>query len=1053
MFRLIFRLIFLALILLGIGVVFAPNLASTKWGKSVVLKIYKAITGNTLAIESAHLSWSKGQQIEGVSFKNRTGDVAFEGKKISTDATLWQIAFYHDLGKLEAWAPHLEVKTTLPQKIVWLQGGLLPLIGVAAPTPVFFGHILAYQGTAQFISPGFDPISLNDIQLDASIFNHQLKLKSSGQTQQGNVQGKFQVEGSYSSLSNFEGVVTVSDFPVRSIDQLVALSEPKLQGAVVGAMGEAINIDLKVKNQPKALDLFCVATSPSFSAQIETQTKENLVTLSKPAIVRFEIPQKLISSWAQDALKAQLKIDQLELPLDHKEQFSCQMTLKTDRLLLRWRDLDPLTVFISTNDFSQRDFTLKIDSSQLQLNSELYFPKEWNLMRWKGQALFPSNTRVDFSAQTLANVTATIQGDSWQGAVVGGYDLQANRLFLTQPADFTYHLNQLPPPLPPLLDNPALVHIKFLPFKTLEGPIQVEVDAESLMVKRTAIGPLKLEAVGEINSQKGNFNLTTPIGGGSLIAKGSFLGKDRVSAALTIHQVPTAFVDTILQSQFSPIIGHAISGSLDGSTDQKMVNLQLTSDQGSLTAALKQNGNALVLSKPAKLALNLTPQGYNALETWLNQNAPFKLNETVPLSLTVSMLQWPLNGHEILYQGELAIKNLNFSTEDGNTTTQLAQINLKLNHPSLPLYQFELKGGDGLVTSGKADLEQGSLQLNAKLDQFPTDVFDVFLHAAGKTTLSMVTLFGPQINLTANSTLNQWSGPIAFQLSSPQIRASLDGALTKGVLSLKDRLHIQMSLSHELSDAILKEINPLSLTSFAAHDPITLEIAPEGFSYPLLPTNDSKINISQGHLELGKIDCRNEGNLNVTLGLLKLSQFNANQDLQLWFAPLDFKVENGMMACERTEILVADRYQICSWGDINLVDHEVDMILGLTASCLSKAFGLKNLPENYVLQIPMRGPFDNVKINTSKATTKIGALLLWQQKSAAGSIGGGPAGAIVGGFLNKLGPLPDSDSKAPPPKRPFPWEQPSEKKRKLSEGRKYIDPNEQPLKQVLKLLR
>ena len=41
---------------------------------------------------------------------------------------------------------------------------------------------------------------------------------------------------------------------------------------------------------------------------------------------------------------------------------------------------------------------------------------------------------------------------------------------------------------------------------------------------------------------------------------------------------------------------------------------------------------------------------------------------------------------------------------------------------------------------------------------------------------------------------------------------------------------------------------------------------------------------------------------------------------------------------------------------------------------------------------------DNVKINTSKATAKIAALLLWQQKAVSGAFGKSSAGAVLGGL-------------------------------------------------------
>src|SRR5581483_2872856 len=178
-------------------------------------------------------------------------------------------------------------------------------------------------------------------------------------------------------------------------------------------------------------------------------------------------------------------------------------------------------------------------------------------------------------------------------------------------------------------------------------------------------------------------------------------------------------------------------------------------------------------------------------------------------------------------------------------------------------------------------------------------------------------------------------------------------------------------------------------------------------------------------------------------------------ELALWFAPIDLSIKQGIADIERTEILLADTFDICVWGNVDLVKDYVDMVLGLTSQTLSKAFGIQNLPENYVLTLPMKGPSNNVQINTGKATTKVALLLAWQNQNLTGI--GGNAGAIVGGLLGKIATLPDSNAKVPPAKHPFPWESGNAKKSKTSTGprekKKQFKPKDKPLKQILKVIR
>ena len=1022
MIKVLFRLILLALILLGLGVVFAPNLAATKWGKAALLKFYKTITGNTLNVGTLQIHWMEGQVLEDVSFKDKTGQVVFEGKKITTDATLWQIAFYHNLGSMQIDSPKVVFQAELPKKLAWMQAGFVPVLATLPSRPFYFGHVVVKNGTAQFLSPGFDAIELQNVALDATFFQSKVKLQGSGLSVQGNVQGRFEVVGDYTSISDIDLSAILENFPVRSIDQLVTLMNPELKGLVVETIGSAMTVQLKIKNLPNTLELFCDAKSPTFSAHLETTTKNGFVSLVTPALIQFQLPQ----------FQGELKIESLSLPLNDKESFSFQSTLKGSPLELPWVTVEPFTLFLSTENFKTRNFSLKIDSPKVQLKSSLYLPNDWSQLTWQGQGLFPRNTRVDFSAQTLNNITATVQGDVWQGSFNGGYDPKHKTIFLSKPATILGHL----PAYPPYLQQSVPARIVLQPFKLQNflGTVVAQIDLDRFELDQTPIETTSISVTTDLKSQSGKFDLSSQMGAGSIKANGTLQWPNTIAGQFILQQAPTSLLDLFLRAPASPIIGETLSGTVNVVPDQYTV--QLSSSNMSVNASVQTKDEIITLLKPADLSLNLTPQGYIALEKWLNKSpSSFTLTQATPITSKITSLQWPLHGSDGFYVADFS----------------LDQLKLHLEHLANNLYNFNLSSGAALTASGKLDLMSGKTDFSCQLNQFPSGCFDPFLRLSGKSSLNLGALFGPQINLKANATFKDWSGPIDFELHSQNIRASLKGSLNQGLLSLSEPIYAQIALTPDLSRIVFN-------STLESHDPISLEIPLQGVTFPVVPFNRTLINIPQGRLELGKIYCYNEGNLNITLGLLKLSQYSQNQSLELWFAPLDFQIQQGVMNCERTEVLVAQNYQVCSWGEIDLNNDEVDMVLGLTASCLKKAFGIKDLPENYVLQIPLRGPIDNVKLDTGKATSKIGLLLLWQQKSAAGAIGGGPAGAIAGKFLNKIAPLPDSDSKAPPPKKPFPWTQSGEqsnptKKKKVSDQRKHIDPHDQPLKQVLKFLR
>ncbi len=1051
--KFIFRLILLAIVLLILALIFAPNLISTSGGKALFFKLYKSITGTTVTAEKLKLSWWSGQKAENLCVVK--DQFVLESKTVETDSTLWQILFYHNLGQLQIEEPKWVIETAIPMacqlKPQIKMASFCPSFSMKGSTSPFFGHIIVHQGEGLFKAAGFEPVSLRGVDLDITLMKLEMKLQGSGQTEQHGVEGRFDIAFN-TTPDQTELDATLKNFPTRTGDQILALTCPKFQGAILDAVGEAIDIQVKLRNQPHILDFFCDASSDRFSAHIETKTADGRVVLATPATVVFQIPQALID--AKGDFHGRLRIDQLSLPLDDKESFSFQALLKAEAIEFPYGVVQPFNLFVTTENFKNRDFTIKADSPQFQLNALVHLPDNLENVSGNGEGFFPGNTKVDFSAKSLSSVALNVQSDTVQGHFEGGYNPRDQTLFSSKQTDATYLLSHLPSPFPSLK-----LGLKIEPFRlnlaTLSGTISSQIHVDPFLLQQISIGDSTILASGDLSSKKGTYDLTTTVDQGPFKVTGQFgWPRDLTGKAIFSH-IPMSIIDVLMNQPISVIVGPFLNGTAE-LTSKKQMAFQINNETFSAKASLEQQDQAVVLSQPASLTWTLTPEGYAALSSCFNPaKTGFKLTEPAVIKAAIPFFRYPLSDSfdltKLCYTADLSIDSLAFSATK-NIRLHGLRLHTKHDTPLSP-YIFKFNGAgqpEGTANiQASFDFISGSTDLTGQLQQFPTEAFDVILTAV--SPFSMVTLFGPQINLTARTTLTNWSGPIFLQLSSQNLRTSLNGTVNHGLLTLHDPFHVQMNLTEDLGKLLLQSFNPLSLSSITSEGAITLEIPPQGFSYPLFPHNDAEINIPQGRLELGKIYCRNEGNVNVTLGLLKLSEFSKNQNIELWVAPCDFHIRDGLLDCERTEILIARKLQICLWGLIDFVPRQVDMVLGLTASCLKIAFGVKNLPENYVMQIPLRGPFNNVQLNTGSATTKIGALLLWQQKAVQGALEKVPGGSIFGSLVKKIGPLPDMNAKAPPPKRPFPWEQKETSAVDADSNRIFSE--DKPIKQVLKLLR
>ena len=1071
MIKLIARILVLIFIIGLILAIFAPTIISTNFGKNAFFKSLRSITGYEIRSETLKLQWMNGQSLTHVEVLDKAGNAVFKADEITSTASLWKICIYHDVGHLTVENPSvvIEPPQKLLSKLTVHHAGFVFAVTLV-PTKHVLGEISVKNGTAQFISPGLEPIFMKEIALDANLLPQQIKIVGGGVTEEkgapGMLQGTFQVDLlAYPGSDQIDANLKLTNFPLRAADQIVSILYPNLKGVIQDTIGESFNANVKLKNLRDDLELFVNAESERFSANLQTKLQGDTLVLASPATLHMELTsqafEKLTSLPIQKGVATQLKIDQLSIPLLDRNKIALQGTLRADAIQFSNWTIDPFTLFVGNSQTVPGEWNVKIDSPQVQFQGSLNLPEKLDDLTFNGQALLPKNTKLDIKTESLQSIVVVVQGDLWKGRFKGAFDPAKKTIALKETGYLTVEFPQFPAPLPPLLKEPLPVQFTLDPttvdLVSMRGSIKGAAKTPPFQMGSSQAGATTVQFTGDIRTKQAQFSLTSSIDNSPLSAEGTYNSPQDIKLSGSCDKLPVASVQPFLTNgpQLLPLIGDSLTTQfqVELTANSNFLKINTVSPLLQLTATLKGTSETLELIQPANFLWTVTPEGYSNLATWLKGSALYSLAQPATLKGAISTFSVNFNqiAESVVYDANLTADGVAFSN------TSIPQILIHLSHPK-PSTPHAFQVSASADTQGKL-LCQGSFtppgtaDIKLLIQQFPSATFDLLTSPFLGNQFSLATLCGPVINLTGNTTLNQWNGPCSYELHSANLRSSLQGNIKEGTLGLVQPFQLQLSITPQISAMLARMSNAKDATSYRSEGPVTFVIQPQGFSYPIEQPDLSKIQIGAARLELGKLLCRNQGNIQSTLGLLKSGQYRPGDEVELWFAPCDFTASNGVINYERTEILFAKDFQVCTWGDVDLPQDYVDATLGLTASCLKRAFGIPNLPKNYVLQIPVRGPLSNIEVDKGKATSKIGALMLWQQKGdIAGGFLKGPAGKFLGQTLDKLGPLPGGDDKAPPAKRPFPWEQEDDARQQTSDA-KHIDPTDSPLKQVLKLVR
>jgi hypothetical protein len=428
----------------------------------------------------------------------------------------------------------------------------------------------------------------------------------------------------------------------------------------------------------------------------------------------------------------------------------------------------------------------------------------------------------------------------------------------------------------------------------------------------------------------------------------------------------------------------------------------------------------ITLREPAYLSLNLTPEGFAKLLALKKESksrkegSSYGLLKDTTIEARMKNLSMPLPAKDkkadlgqLAVELEVLTKQFMLSDEKKKQAAgfEFLQANLTSSGLARDL-EFTVHGNtdakgnvkvSGVLAglfdnTGNFNPAGAAADIKVDVNELPVSLLDIL--ADTNTMLTSVLGDRMKITGTAKVDLAKKNGPFNLVTASPLSSAKLDAAMVDGLLQLKEPATAELEVTPALAKYTLAKMNPLLAHAVSADRPVTFTVRKENFEIPVDPYDVKRIEVGEAKAEFGTVILENSGVLQALLALLKTGSGNR---LTATTTPVLAQVKNGIATYERTDIILDNKISVATWGNIDLVQDQVNMVLGLPAETLDKVLNIDGLSADYVMQIPVEGSTSSPKVNWQKAGRDIALLLsssrLDQNLPGAGSLlqGSSPA--------------------------------------------------------------
>lgn len=508
------------------------------------------------------------------------------------------------------------------------------------------------------------------------------------------------------------------------------------------------------------------------------------------------------------------------------------------------------------------------------------------------------------------------------------------------------------------------------------------------------------------------------------------------------------------QLDLTPFFGSIINVDASGSySPQKnprgFLDLKANGSGVQLLLSVLFSDQLLVMpNKPSSLYWEITPARYDALIKILRpepEYSPnFELVRTTPLHLTINELTLPKTLPDTLTQlscqsglsGDLQIGTTSFRSKSTNETVILhnlggvvqgtdfsKSIELKLhgnlfaeNVPKTEQAGFHFEGNllNFCTPAGHFNRKGLSLKGELSLDLIPVRQIMGIIPIEERTRQMTQAILGELVNARIYGEISQLSGPLTIDIKASNFKALVPLQLEPHAIYLRNFVDAEITLTPDVSETFLKDINPLLITGAFSDHPLKVYIDPQDFILPIHPFSFRDMRIGKAIFDLGKIHVHNGGQIQSLMEFLKAKEISPDGSMDAWFTPIFMNLQNGVASYKRFDALLAGNVHIALWGQIDLIKDKVRMTLGIAPTTLQQRFGILGLNKKDMFQVKMRGSTEKLDLDWSSAYTRIGIIIA---RTAGGHIG-----YIVGGIVEQLVTAFGEEPVPPPTTDPFPWE-------------------------------